>query len=782
MKKGASQNTCLDKYWFCLISLLMVLSLELVPQTRRALLVGIDIYQPSLDSVQENQEKSSRLKGRGSWDNLNGAVNDMKAMRDILIARFGFKPGFIRVLQNDSATRKNIIMTFKTHLIDSASPGDICLFFYAGHGSQVANSSTREEDGLDESLVPADSHRGARDIRDKELWKLYNAVQEKGACLTAIVDSCHSGSISRGLKIPVKYRYLSPDLRDAADPTWFEQTPAEKGALIISATQDFEQAAEIIDEDNHNHGLFTWALLKTLRSVSVSEPANRILLRVKALMRAQGKIQEPNIEATPERKKAPLFGIRSGEISGQTIVAVQKVFKDKNRVSFLGGMAAGIRKGCELKRFKNPETVRVRITEVRGLSLSFGDVIQGDINRIASGDLFEIDRWVIANELRLRLYIPKTGSGYSALKRLAQQVYQAIIAKGIAWVSDPTTESPSHIMFWEDQTWKLRLDGAGIRNLGVYPLDKLLKFISVPKPTGIRFFLSLPPPIDLYNRMVSEIDGDNSLLKSVDSAPSAHYILTGQYRDGLIGYALLLPNVSGDQSEHLPLPTRTDWVVVEGSQGNLAGVVRKLKNYTGQIMKIRAWLEIDSPPDEARFPYHLALKNVRTGRLKTEGIAYQGEIYGLVLKTDNTELSPNFDFHYVYVFTIDKFGRSNLLFPNRLLGGIENKFPAKFTDGGKLPAEIQLGNREIFSISGDAFGINTFILLTCLKPIPDPEVLHSEGVRTRGMGKDRKLGGSMNPLRKLLNFMTAPKRGISIISPRNWSIERISILSRPKQK
>ena len=782
MKKGVSQKIGPDKYWFFIISLLVILSLELVPQTRRALLVGIDIYQPNQASVQENLKKPSRLKGRGSWDNLNGAVNDMKAMRDILIARFCFKPGFIQVLQNNSATRKNIISAFKTHLIDSASPGDICLFFYAGHGSQVANSSTREEDGLDESLVPADSHRGARDIRDKELWKLYNAVQEKGACLTTIVDSCHSGSISRGLKIPVKYRYLAPDLRDAADSTWFEQTPAEKGALIISAAQDFEQAAEIIDEDNHNHGLFTWALLKTLRGISVHEPADRILLRVKALMRAQGKIQEPNIEATLERKKAPLFGIRSGKISGQTTIAVQKVFKDENRISFLGGMAAGIRKGCELKRFENPGGARVQITEVRGLSLSFGDVIQGDINRIASGDLFEIDKWVIANELRLRLHIPKPGSGYSALNRLAQQVYQAIRSKGIVWVSDPTVESPSHIMFWEDQIWKLKQDGAETRNLGVNPLDKLLTFISVPKQTGIRFFLSLPPPIDLYNRMVSEIDRDNSLVKSVDSAQNAHYILTGQYRRGLISYALLLPNVSGDQSEHLPLPTRTDWVVLEGSQKNLAGVVGKLKKYTGQIMKIRAWLEIDSPPDEARFPYHLALKNVRTGRLKTEGIAYQGEIYGLVLKTDNTDISPNFDFHYVYVFSIDKFGKSNLLFPNRLLGGIENKFPSKFTDGDKLPAEIQLGNREIFRVSGKAFGINTFILLTCLKPIPDPEVLHSEGVRTRGMGKDRKIGGSMNPLRKLLNFMTAPKRGISIITPRNWSIERISILSRPKQK
>lgn len=777
IKKTISQQAGLFPYCLCLILLLVLLESGLYAQTRRAVLIGIDVYQPKSGKISQLPSHASR--GRGTWQNLSGAVNDMKAMRDILIARFGFKPNHVRILENNSATRKNILSVFQDHLIRNASPGDICLFFYAGHGSQVSNSSTREEDGLDESLVPSDSYRGARDIRDKELWKLYNAVQEKGAHLTVIVDSCHSGSISRGLKISLKYRYLAPDLRDVSDPTRFKQTPAEKGALIISAAQDFEQAAEFIDENRHNHGLFTWALLKTLRNVSVDEPADRILLRVKALMRAQGKIQEPNIEATPERKRAPLFGVQAGRLSGQTTIAVQKVNESRNRISFLAGIAAGIRKGCELIPARKTINIRVRITEVKGLSLSYGEVIKGDIRKISGGDLYLVHKWVVNNDLRLRLFIPESGYDMAELNRISRKVYRVIKTKGIAWVSDPIGQSPTHTMFFRGKTWKLELPGSGTRNLGSNPFKNLTTILASVKRTGIRFFLNLPPPSGLYDRLEREISRDNTLLAAVDVNSSAHYILTGQYKNGHIGYALLLPNVTHNQSDLLPLPSRTDWIGVEGSQRDLAGTAVKLIRYARQIMKIKAWLEISSPPDRDRFPYYLALKDARTGRLKTGGVAYQGEVYGLVLKTDRTEISPGFDFHYVYVFSIDKFGRSTLLFPNRLLGTIENKLPARFTEEGKLPEEIQLGNRELFGISGDAFGVDTFILLTCLKPIPDPEVLHGEGVRTRGIGAGSKRGGPLNPIQQLLNFMTEPRRGISIISPSTWSIERISILSKP---
>jgi len=59
------------------------------------------------------------------------------------------------------------------------------------------------------------------------------------------VDACHSGSISRGIPVPVQSRSLPPNECDVADPPDNEKSPAEKGALIFSAAQDFQAALEI---------------------------------------------------------------------------------------------------------------------------------------------------------------------------------------------------------------------------------------------------------------------------------------------------------------------------------------------------------------------------------------------------------------------------------------------------------------------------------------------------------------------------------------------------------
>src|SRR6266536_4993430 len=97
--------------------------------------------------------------------------------------------------QKCRATRGTILAAFHGHLIEPVAAGDISLFFYAGHGPQVTNSKSTELDLKDETIVPADAMRGTRDIRDKELARLFHKAVGKGTFLTAIFDSCHSGSI-----------------------------------------------------------------------------------------------------------------------------------------------------------------------------------------------------------------------------------------------------------------------------------------------------------------------------------------------------------------------------------------------------------------------------------------------------------------------------------------------------------------------------------------------------------------------------------------------------------
>ena len=170
--------------------------------TKRALVIGIDIYLPG--NVTEVNS------GRTSWINLDGCVNDAMSVKTLLESKYGFGEDHISLLTNEKATREGIINSIK-RLTETSQKGDIVVIYYAGHGSQIRNIASNEADQKDETIVPSDAYLGAADIRDKEINELFFRLSEKGVILTAIFDSCHSGSISRGLADhEAKSRYLAP--------------------------------------------------------------------------------------------------------------------------------------------------------------------------------------------------------------------------------------------------------------------------------------------------------------------------------------------------------------------------------------------------------------------------------------------------------------------------------------------------------------------------------------------------------------------------------------------
>src|SRR6185369_1924676 len=135
-------------------------------------------------------------------------------------------------------------------------------------GSQVKNSRSDEPDKLDESIVPADSRRGADDIRDKELRRIFNAILDRGAHLTVMIDACHSGSGARGLLTQARPRGIRPDLRDVADGGDAGPRPENRGALVISSAHDDEIAVETRDDGGTMHGAFTWAWMRAMRDAA----------------------------------------------------------------------------------------------------------------------------------------------------------------------------------------------------------------------------------------------------------------------------------------------------------------------------------------------------------------------------------------------------------------------------------------------------------------------------------------------------------------------------------
>src|SRR3990172_7446394 len=55
---------------------------------------------------------------------LNGCINDVMKMKEVLISHYGFDEGEIKLLIEQSATRKNILDAFQSWLIDGTKPGD----------------------------------------------------------------------------------------------------------------------------------------------------------------------------------------------------------------------------------------------------------------------------------------------------------------------------------------------------------------------------------------------------------------------------------------------------------------------------------------------------------------------------------------------------------------------------------------------------------------------------------------------------------------------------------
>jgi len=145
----------------------------------KALLVGINKYQ--MANV-----------------DLNGCVNDVTNVRDILLKYFGYKADDIRIVTDQRATKKAVMERLKW-LTKGAKPGDRLLFHFSGHGSQIRDKNGDElKDKLDEILCPHDMDWDGAYIVDDDLRKIFSGLPA-GAVVEVLLDSCHSGTGTREL-------------------------------------------------------------------------------------------------------------------------------------------------------------------------------------------------------------------------------------------------------------------------------------------------------------------------------------------------------------------------------------------------------------------------------------------------------------------------------------------------------------------------------------------------------------------------------------------------------
>ncbi|KAF9267795.1 hypothetical protein L218DRAFT_954986 [Marasmius fiardii PR-910] len=157
--------------------------------------------QPYFQYSQCNGKKKALCIGInyiGRSGTLSGCINDAQNMSRFLCTHFGYKKEDIVMLTDDNPnprqqpTGQNIIHAMQW-LVKGAAPNDSLFFHYSGHGGQTKDLDGDEEDGYDEVIYPVD-HEENGHIVDDLIHDVMVKPLPPGCRLTAIFDSCHSGS------------------------------------------------------------------------------------------------------------------------------------------------------------------------------------------------------------------------------------------------------------------------------------------------------------------------------------------------------------------------------------------------------------------------------------------------------------------------------------------------------------------------------------------------------------------------------------------------------------
>lgn len=211
----------------------------------------------------------------GGWSGeLNACEADAKDMAEIAQSK-GFD---VKTLLTKEATRKNVIDGI-TKAASALTSGDIFMLSYSGHGGQLPDLNSDEDDAQDETWCLYDG-----ELVDDEIYSLLCKFAQ-GVRILVFSDSCHSGTVTKmayfqsamratgpkGISSETRYRFMPMEVavrtyRDnkkfydpiLKDPKLKESRDAVKAsAILISGCQDNQLSA-----DGTFNGLFTANLLQ----------------------------------------------------------------------------------------------------------------------------------------------------------------------------------------------------------------------------------------------------------------------------------------------------------------------------------------------------------------------------------------------------------------------------------------------------------------------------------------------------------------------------------------
>jgi len=269
-------------------------------------------YQPSSQPAVHHRfphfQYSSKCTGRkkalciginyyGQQSELHGCVNDAKEIMEFLIKHYNYKEHDIVLLTDDSRdprsqpTMANIRAGMRW-LVDGARTHDSLFFHYSGHGGQVKDRNGDEIDGYDEVIYPVD-FKTQNVLVDDEMHNLMVHPLPIGCRLTAVFDSCHSGS---ALDLPYLYHADGrvKGSQVTADHLAEKSTPAD--VISLSGCTDSQTSADTTNAAGVAIGAMSQAFITCLQK-NPTASYQELLEDIRAILRKHYS-QKPQLSSS----------------------------------------------------------------------------------------------------------------------------------------------------------------------------------------------------------------------------------------------------------------------------------------------------------------------------------------------------------------------------------------------------------------------------------------------------------------------------------------------------
>ncbi len=206
---------------------------------------------------------------------LNFPEKDAQLMADTLVQESGFPADHVKVLIGSEAIKGKVEQAIRGWLVQQASPEDLAIVYFSGHGDFVTDRNYDEQDGVDEALLPYDARQGQAYsyIVDDDFNLWLSGVHAKR--VVVVLDSCYSGEASKTAKAQSRNVERADATPKTGKRDGILEDLASERQVTLTASAGREQAYEFSEL---GHGVFTYYLAEALGGKADTDEDKRISL------------------------------------------------------------------------------------------------------------------------------------------------------------------------------------------------------------------------------------------------------------------------------------------------------------------------------------------------------------------------------------------------------------------------------------------------------------------------------------------------------------------------